>query len=164
MITCSRVRNQAERDRRDGLAVAVWVESVAVGSLLGAAGAVVMVAIGVAADGTEPLGPAGALFVALFAAVLGAGFGFILGTVVGLVLALLVGLGQRRLGPRVVATLMPLAAATVTEPLTCLFARAYYYDTPLVVAMSVVGAVATVPGSVWIARRYLRRAEGRRVH
>ena len=164
MLTCTRAPSP-ERDRRGALAAAVWVESVAVGSILGAAGAVATIAIGIAAAGTEPLGIVGALVVAYLAAIVGCGFGFIVGTLVGLELALLVTFGHRRLGARVVATLMPLAAMTITQPLAFLWARYYFTGSPLaILAIAVLDALLTLPGALWIAKRYRRRAAGGRVH
>jgi hypothetical protein len=145
-------------DLRDALAVSVWVESIAAASALGAAGAVATCAVSFL---TGPVGLPGALIFAGIAMVVGAGFGFFVGAVVGLAMALLVVFGHRRLGARVVATLMPLAAMTGSQGLT--FAI-FHGAPPFAAAMAVLDALLTLPGALWIARRYRDRAEGRRVH
>jgi hypothetical protein len=148
----------ADRDRRGALAASVWVESIAAGGVLGAAGAVLAVTIGfVSGDFT-----AAAPVILVVAALIGWGFGFFVGVVVGLAQGLLVTFAHRRLGARVVATLMPLNAMTISLSLT--YACFHSAGTRWAVGMQTLAAGMTLPGALWIARRYRRRAAGRRVH
>jgi hypothetical protein len=157
MTISSKVIEQ-ERDRRGALAAAVWVESIAAGGVLGAAGAALLVAIGfVAGDFT-----ADAPVILIAAAVVGGGFGFCVGTIVGVAQGLLVTFAHRRLGARVVATLMPLNAMAISLSLT--YACFHSAGTRWAIGMQTLAAGMTMPGALWIARRYLKRAEGRRVH
>jgi hypothetical protein len=157
MTTCTE-RRAHKHDRRDALAVAVWVESIAAASILGAAGAVATISVSFLAGAVSV---SEALLFGGTAAVVGGGFGFFVGAVVGLALALLVVFGHERLGPRVVATLMPLVAMIGSQGLT--FAI-FHGARTWAAAMAVLDALLTLPGALWIAKRYRDRAEGRRVH
>ena len=147
-----------ERDLRGALAAAVWVESIACGSVLGAAGALAIVTIAVLGGGFSPA----VAVIAIVVAELGAGFGFAVGVLVGLVLALLVTVAHGRLRARTVATLMPLTAMVVSQPFT--YGYFHYAGTGWAIAMGALDALLTLPGALWVATRYRRRAEGRRVH
>jgi len=143
---------------RTGLATAVWAYCVAYGWGLGAIAAVLTGGVSVLA-GTDA---AGLLVVTLYCAMIGGAFGFIVGNLVGIALGLLVTFGEPRLGVRTVATLMPLTAMLVTQPLT--FAIFRLVSTPIAIVMVLVDAVFTVIGALVIAHQYRKLAYLRRVH
>jgi hypothetical protein len=136
----------------------VWAYCVAYGWGLGALAAALIVGFSSLAGSDLQ----GAAAVAVYGAVVGGAFGFIVGNLVGIVFGLLVTFGEPRLGVPTVATLMPLTAMLVTQPLT--FAIFRLVSTPVAILMALVDAVFTLIGSLAIARQYRKLTYLRRVH
>jgi len=146
-----------------GLALQVWAFAVVWGWALGAAGAVVVGLALLAANGLDSDVFTAVLYLGVVVAGVGGAVGFAVGIVVGVALALLVACGQRRLGPRMVARLMPpVALAITTLPFVIVAARV---GAPApAIGLLLLDAAFTAIGGLVVARYYLRRAETSPVH
>jgi len=140
-------------------AAEVFGESAACGYVTGLAAGFAVVVIG----GLIERG--GDVIVVLYAPVyagIGGGFGLVLGLLGGIVLYALVRLAEPRFGARAVARLIPVVGLCMTIPLA-IAVGLWSHTSWIAIVPAVVGAL-TLAGTLVIAHRYLRKAEGTRVH
>src|SRR5689334_12235812 len=134
-------------------ATVVFGESLGCGYVLGAVGGVIVMLLLTASD---PTADWGAVWVwGYYAAGFGAFAGLFVGLAVGIVNGLVVAGLERRLGPRCIASLIPLVALTITLPLAFLFGLVG--GTGWVLAIVALDATFTYAGGRLIAHRYLAR-------
>jgi hypothetical protein len=145
-----------------GLAVQVWAVSVAWGSALGAAGALVVALTLIAANGPGADIVTCLVYVGIVAGI-GGQLGAAVGIVVGLALGLVVKCGQRALGPRVVARLLPVVAVALTT-LPFVIVIAFRGAPAPAIGILLLDAAFTAIGGLLVARYYLRRGDTSCVH
>ena len=135
----------AETDR-GALALAVWIYSAILGTVLGAIGGFFALMVG-----TSSWGFGWIILNSLAAAILAAGFGFMLGNITGGILALIVHVSPVRARVGIVTIAIPVVALVVSVTATILL---FGVSGGWAIAVIAGDAVLTLAGAIWICHRY----------